>query len=159
MYPWHDCLEVIRSSIPHCWTRWRVGASLMNLKTLICPSKNTKTQPDEESMNNTCNISTDHWPRFLIIEPISEGTINSLSPKLSWWAEQCEKIQNGRLLVNKWSLNNTILSPFSNQTLCAIYPLRLVHTCPLILQKASFYRGIKESVKMRCLKISLLKEC
>ena len=30
MYPWHDCLEVIRNSMSLCWTRWRVGAWLMN---------------------------------------------------------------------------------------------------------------------------------
>ena len=25
MYPWHDCLVVIRSSMYPCWTRWCVG--------------------------------------------------------------------------------------------------------------------------------------
>ena len=34
MYPWHDCLEVIRSSMSPCRTRWWVGAWLMNSKTL-----------------------------------------------------------------------------------------------------------------------------
>ena len=31
MYPWHACLVVIHSSMSPCWTRWRVGAWLMNL--------------------------------------------------------------------------------------------------------------------------------
>ena len=34
--------------------------------------KDTLTCPDEESMKNTSNTSTDNWPRFLIIEPVSE---------------------------------------------------------------------------------------
>ena len=34
MYPWHDCLEVIRSSMSPSRTRWWVGAWLMNSKTL-----------------------------------------------------------------------------------------------------------------------------
>ena len=36
---------------------------------------------DEESMTKkSSNTSTDNWPRFLIIEPVSEGALNSLSP-------------------------------------------------------------------------------
>ena len=35
---------------------------------------------DEESKTNNSNISNDNWPRFLIIEPVSEGELNSLSP-------------------------------------------------------------------------------
>ena len=31
MYPWHDCLVVIRSSMSPCWTRWWVGSWLINL--------------------------------------------------------------------------------------------------------------------------------
>ena len=60
--------------------------------------RNTKTQPDgtrkrvrtevsdsstshEESMTNkSSNTSTDNWPRFIIIEPVSEGALSLLSP-------------------------------------------------------------------------------
>ena len=31
-------------------------------------------------MKNTSNIFSDNWPRFLIIEPVSEGALNSLFP-------------------------------------------------------------------------------
>ena len=35
---------------------------------------------DEESKTKNSNISNDNWPRFLIIEPVSDGELNSLSP-------------------------------------------------------------------------------
>ena len=31
-------------------------------------------------MKNTSNTCRDNWPRFLIIEAVSEGALNSLSP-------------------------------------------------------------------------------
>ena len=62
---------------------------------------------DEESMKNTSNISSDNWPRFLIIEPVSEGTLNSSSPfaiqktlqGLAGDLKSVKRIRSGRLLV------------------------------------------------------------
>ena len=63
---------------------------------------------DEESKTNNYNISTDNWPRFLIIEPVSEGELNSLSPfaihkALQGFAGELKSVKrilkNGRLLV------------------------------------------------------------
>ena len=86
--------------------------------------KNTKTQSDgtrkrvrtevsdsstsdEESMKNTSNTCTDNWPRFLIIEAVSEGALTSLSPfaihktlqGLAGELKSVKRIKNGRLLV------------------------------------------------------------
>ena len=86
-------------------------------------------------MKNSSNMSTDNWLRFLIIEPISNGALNSLSPfavhkalqGLAGELKNVKRIKSGRLLVECNKQHN---------------------------------RGIsRESVKMRCLKISLLKEC
>ena len=63
---------------------------------------------DEESMTNkSSNISTDNWPRFLVIEPISEGALNSLSPfavhkalqGLAGELKSVKRIKSGCLLV------------------------------------------------------------
>ena len=40
MYPWHECLLDIRSIMSPCWTRWRLGAWLMNL----CHTNMTKNK-------------------------------------------------------------------------------------------------------------------
>ena len=101
MYPWHDCLEVIRSSISPCWTRWRVEAWLMNWHNYIM-SKISNENPidgtlkrvhtevsdstscDEESMIKSLNVkkskitSCKTWPRFLII-----GSTNN---RVNWWS-------------------------------------------------------------------------
>ena len=58
-------------------------------------------------MNNSSNMSTDNWPRFLIIEPTSEGAVNSLSPfavhkalqGLTGDLKSVKRIKSGRLLV------------------------------------------------------------
>ena len=58
-------------------------------------------------MKNTSNTSTDNWPRFLIIQPVSEGGLNSLSPfavhkalqGLAGELKSVKKIKNGHLLV------------------------------------------------------------
>ena len=58
-------------------------------------------------MSKSPNISTDNWPRFLIIEPISEGALNSLSPfaihkapqGLAGELKSVKRIKNGSLLV------------------------------------------------------------
>ena len=62
---------------------------------------------DEESMKNTSNTCTDNWPRFLIIEAVSEGALNYLSPfaihkalqGLAGELKSVKRIKNGRLLV------------------------------------------------------------
>ena len=62
---------------------------------------------DEESMTKCQNISTDNWTRFLIIEPISEGALNYLSPfaihkafhGLAGELKSEKRIKSGRLLV------------------------------------------------------------
>ena len=71
---------------------------------------------DEESMKNSKNMSTENWPRFLIIEPISEAPLNSLSPfavhkalqGLAGELKSVKRIKNGRLLVecNKQNHSN-----------------------------------------------------
>ena len=62
---------------------------------------------DEESIKNSNNMSTENWPRFLIIEPISVGALNSLSPfavhkalqGLAGELKSVKRIKSGRLLV------------------------------------------------------------
>ena len=102
MYPWHDCLEVIRSSMCPCWTRWRVRAWLMNSHNFLSkkstdnPTDGTlkrvhtevsdSTSSNEESvvkaMNAKKSIVTSFttWPRFLIIGSTDEGALRKLSP-------------------------------------------------------------------------------
>ena len=79
MYPWHDSLEVIRSSMSPCRT---LGGMVDEFKdNLICQTKILKKKTDgtrkrvrtEVSDSSTSN---DNWPRFLIIEPVSEGELN-----------------------------------------------------------------------------------
>ena len=103
MYPWHVCLEVIRSSMSHCWTRWRVGEWLMNSLKYIMSKKSIEnpidgtlkrvhtevsdsTSSDEESMIKSLNVkkskitSCKTWPRFLIIGSTDEGALRKFSP-------------------------------------------------------------------------------
>ena len=116
-------------------------------------NKNTKTQPDgtrkrvrtevsdsstsdEESMTNkSSNISTDNWPRFLIIEPISEGALNSLSPfavhkalqGLAGEMKSVKRIKSGRLLVecNKQNHSKCLLK---SKIMCNIHITVSAHT-------------------------------
>ena len=68
------------------------------------------------------NISTDNWPRFLIIEPISEGALNSLSPFTIHKALQVWRVWKEYKMVV--CLSNVLNNTFWNLKLCAIYQLR-----------------------------------
>ena len=89
----------------------------------------------EESMKNTSNISSDNWPRFLIIVPVSEGALNSLSPfaiqkalkGLADDLKSVKRIRSGRLLVecNKQHHSNCLLK---SKVMCNI-PIKVsAHT-------------------------------
>ena len=158
MYSWHDC-RLSAAACPlvggggwgHGWwiqRQFNISKKVTNNQTDGTRKKRIRTEvsdsstSDEESMTKCQNISTDNWPRFLFIEPISEGALNYLSPFAIHKALQglagelkcVKRIKNGRLSN---VLNNTIQSTFWNLKLCAMYLLRLVHTRRLIHQRAS----------------------
>ena len=60
---------------------------------------------DKESKSNSSNILTDNWPRFLIIEPVSEGAVNSLSPFAIHKAIQglAGELKSVKRIFKKWS--------------------------------------------------------
>ena len=93
----NDTLNVTKTNkIQSDGTRKRVRTEVLDSST-----------SDEESMSKSPNISTDNWPRFLIIEPISEGALNYLSPfaihkalqGLAGELKSVKRFKNGRLLV------------------------------------------------------------
>ena len=103
MYPWHDSLEVIRSSMSSCWTRLRVGTWLMNLYDSVMSTKQNKNNSDgtlkrvhtdvsdflsSDEVSRKCSnsvkkskvISSKTWSRFLVISSIVVGALTKFSP-------------------------------------------------------------------------------
>ena len=128
MYPSHDCLVVIRSSMSPYWTRWWVGAWLMNFKNQnmsIISKNNTNdgtlkmvhtevsdlTSSDEESMSTnykrTKTLSSKTWPRFLVIGSSNDKALKKLSPfaiqkgleGLAGEPKSVKKLRSGSLLI------------------------------------------------------------
>ena len=128
MYPWHDCLVVIRSSMSPCWTRWWVGAWLMNLfyKIMSAITKNCTndgalkrvhtevsdfTSSDEMSstlsVNKSKTLSSKTWPRFLVIGSSNNEALKKLSPfaiqkgleGLAGGPKSVMKLRSGSLLI------------------------------------------------------------
>ena len=116
-------------------------------------------------MKHSNNMSTENWPRFLIIEPISKGALNSLSPFAVYKALQgladelksVKRIKSGQLLVecNKQNHSKCLLK---SKFICNI-PIKVSAHTSLNSSKGVIRSRDLESVKMRCWKISLLKEC
>ena len=151
MYPWHDCLEVIRSSMSLCWTRWRVGAWLMNFfyeqnKTNYFDGtlKRVHTEvidssSDDELKTNYVKkskvISLKAWPRFLVIGSADDETLKKLSPfaiqkglqGLAGEPKTVKKLRNGSLLV-ECSTESHSKNLLKSKRLCGISITVNLHT-------------------------------
>ena len=103
MYSWHDCLEVIRSSMSLCWTRWWVGTWLMHIYDSVMSTKQNKSNSDgtlkrvhtdvsdfsssdEQSRKYSNTVkkskvnSSKNWSRFLVTSSTEDGAMTKLSP-------------------------------------------------------------------------------
>ena len=86
-------------------------------------------------MKINSNISTDNWPRLLIIEPISEGALNSLSSFAVHKALQglagelkcVKRIKSGRLLV-EFNKQHHSKCPLKSKIMCNISIKFSAHT-------------------------------
>ena len=103
MYPWHECLMDILSTMSSCWTLWPVWGMVEEFMSHKYDKK-TKTKildrtmkmvhtevldssVDEESMafmqaNNKKSkvFGFSNWPRFFVISSNDEGALKKLSP-------------------------------------------------------------------------------
>ena len=120
MYPWHDYLEVINSSMSPCSTQWQVGTWLMIFYDSVMSTKQNKrnidgtlkrvhtdvsdsSSSDEESRKSSNSvkkskvISSKNWSRFLI-SSIQDGALTKLSPfaiqkvMLAWLVRKLKQV-------------------------------------------------------------------
>ena len=127
MYPWHGCLVVSCSSMSPCWTRWWVGAWLINIHNSKMSQKTQSnsidrtlkrvhtevgdfSSSDEESITYTkkTKVTTSNtWPWFVIISSTDDGALKKLSPfaiqkglvGLAGEPKSVKTIKDGSLLV------------------------------------------------------------
>ncbi|XP_041376818.1 uncharacterized protein LOC121389287 [Gigantopelta aegis] len=113
MYPWHDCLMVIRRFVPPCWTPWWVVSMVDGLHELNYGYKQLSiyrgSTPKFKTLltKKSKVISSKTWPRFLVIGSSDDEALKTLSPfaipkglkGLAGEPKSVKKLRSGSLLV------------------------------------------------------------